>query len=173
MHITHTHTQMRSQVKICDYFNVKLSSMWSNHGSRGLETSWVLSVWWLNPKFQNCQHCLSLFTKGLTSRFRVLRDLLPCAGSGTLNPWKWRRYVRWKRREPLTQALSVICYRGADKSLTRPGRKQAAPVKVVIGQRNGLIWLGQGHVVDCCECGNEPPISLKFGECSLFPSWLG
>jgi len=38
-------------------------------------------------------------------------------------------------------------------------------------QRNGLIWLGSGHVVDCCECGNEPPSSIKCGECSLFPSW--
>jgi len=24
-------------------------------------------------------------------------------------------------------------------------------------------------MVDCCECGNEPPSSIKCGECSLFP----
>jgi len=28
-------------------------------------------------------------------------------------------------------------------------------------------------VVNCCECGNEPPSSIKCGECSLFPSWSG
>jgi len=31
-------------------------------------------------------------------------------------------------------------YRGADKSLARPGRKQAAPVKSVIGR--GMDWFG-------------------------------
>ena len=32
------------------------------------------------------------------------------------------------------------------------------------GQRNGLIWLGEGQVIDSCECGNEPPSSIKCGE---------
>jgi len=31
-------------------------------------------------------------------------------------------------------------YRGADKSLVRPGRKQAAPVKTVMGR--GMDWFG-------------------------------
>jgi len=41
------------------------------------------------------------------------------------------------------------------------------------GQRNGLIWLGKGQVVGCCGWGNEPPSSIKCGECSLFASWSG
>ena len=34
------------------------------------------------------------------------------------------------------------------------------------GQRNGLILLGLGQVVESCECGNEPPTSIKCGEYS-------
>jgi len=52
--------------------------------------------------------------------------------------------------------------RGTDKSLAGPGREQAAPVKSVMGTGGGR-----------CECGNEPPSSIKCGECSLFPSWSG
>jgi hypothetical protein len=28
----------------------------------------------------------------------------------------------------------------------------------------GLRWLRTGTVTDCCECGNEPPGSIKCGE---------
>jgi len=28
-------------------------------------------------------------------------------------------------------------------------------------------------VVGSCECGNELPSSVKYGECSLFPCWSG
>jgi len=36
--------------------------------------------------------------------------------------------------------IYIDIYRGADKSLARPGRKQAAPVKSVIGR--GMDWFG-------------------------------
>jgi len=41
------------------------------------------------------------------------------------------------QQEPITDFLNItfsipVQYRGADKSLARPGRKQAAPVKIVI-----------------------------------------
>ena len=35
-------------------------------------------------------------------------------------------------------------HRGADKSLARPGRKQAAPVKSVMGRRIDLARVGTG-----------------------------
>ena len=35
-----------------------------------------------------------------------------------------------------------VTYRGADKSLARPGRKQAAPVKTVMGRGMDLVRLG-------------------------------
>ena len=36
-----------------------------------------------------------------------------------------------------------LTYRIADKSLARPGKKEAAPVKSVIGR--GIDWFGQGR----------------------------
>jgi len=35
---------------------------------------------------------------------------------------------------------SAMLYRGTDKSLAQPGRKQAAPVKSVMGR--GMDWFG-------------------------------
>jgi len=34
----------------------------------------------------------------------------------------------------------IVSYRDADKSLARPGRKQSAPVKSVMGR--GMDWFG-------------------------------
>ena len=42
--------------------------------------------------------------------------------------------------QPVPQLLQWE-YRGADKSLARAGKKQAAPVKSVMGRGIGLIWL--------------------------------
>jgi len=38
------------------------------------------------------------------------------------------------------------------------------------GTWTGLIWLRIGKVEGACDCGNEPSVSIKFGE---FLDWLG
>jgi len=67
----------------------------------------------------------------------------------------------------------VSLYRRADKSLARPGRKKAAPVKKCDGQREWIDLARVGTGVELCELGNEPPSSIKCRECSLFRSWSG
>jgi len=50
----------------------------------------------------------------------------------------FKKFVLWKKKAANTSTSSS--YRGADKSLVRPGRKQAASVKSVMGR--GMDWFG-------------------------------
>jgi len=70
-----------------------------------------------------------------TTEVRWNRHVAECLSmTNVQNVWQYQAFVRisfW-----LTQAI----YRGADKSLARPGRKEAAPVESVTGK--GMGWFG-------------------------------
>jgi hypothetical protein len=58
---------------------------------------------------------------------------------------------------------------GGKKPLRRTRRRREDNIKMDLqevgwGAWIGLIWLWKGRVSGCCECGNEPSGSIKYGK---------
>jgi len=64
-------------------------------------------------------------------------EWLPCFGKFSQNPSTTNS---WETAAVVLQKKGRSDFPGADKSLARPGRKQAAPVKSVMGI--GMDWFG-------------------------------
>jgi len=84
-----------------------------------------------------------------------------------------RGWVRKRGKEDRKGAFGVGCYRGADKSLARPGRKQAnVSFRMACNSFGALLCrkknLDERSRVDVVEIARVPDMLPR-----LFPSWSG